>query len=118
MSDLPSEPEVAWRQLQALLLGHLSAAGVPVWPGADGLTVEDVLLTYPQAIAVARVPGREQLLAERPDLEKQLAIFFAPKDRSGGRRCSVGESMPRGDYRIKRLGGSLRVGQAKGRCGA
>jgi hypothetical protein len=80
MSDVPAESEVRWRQLQELLLGHLSAAEMPVWPGADGLTLEEVLFTYSHAVAAGRVPGREQLLAQRPDLEKELAIFFAHQD--------------------------------------
>jgi hypothetical protein len=77
MSNAPTESEVKWRQLQELLLGHLRAANVPVWPGADGLTIEEVISTYPLAVAAGQVPGFEQLLAARPDLQAQLVAFFS-----------------------------------------
>ena len=76
MNDLPAESEALWRQLQEVLLGHLSAAVIPAWPGSDSLTLEEVLFAYPPAAAAGRVPGYEQLLAERPDLERQLIAFF------------------------------------------
>jgi hypothetical protein len=81
MGHVPAESEVRWRRLQELLLGHLWAANIPVWPGADGVTLEVVLRTYPQAIADGRVPSPAQLLAEHPDLERQLAIFFTGPNR-------------------------------------
>lgn len=81
MSDVPFESEVLWRRLQELLLGHLRAANIPVWPGTDGVTLESVLRTYPQAAAADRVPSPKQLLAEHPELEHQLAIFFKGPDR-------------------------------------
>jgi hypothetical protein len=85
MSDEPLEPEVQWRQLQEVLLGHLCAAGVPVWPGADALTLADVLNTYLPAAAAGHVPGRDQLLAEHPHLEQVLAAFFSSNaDPRGG----------------------------------
>jgi hypothetical protein len=81
MDQAPAESEVRWRRLQELLLGHLRAANIPEWPGVDGVTLEVVLRTYPQGVADGRVPSPAQLLAEHPDLERQLAIFFMGQDR-------------------------------------
>ena len=83
MCDEPINPEVQWRQLQEVLLGHLCGAGVPLWPGADGLTLADVLHTYQSAAAAGHVPGREQLLAEHPHLEQALSAFFTGKANPG-----------------------------------
>jgi hypothetical protein len=69
-----------WRQLRELLLDHLQRAAFPAWPGADGLTVQEVLRTYPDEALVGRVPNREQLLIDHPELRDELAAFF----RSGG----------------------------------
>jgi hypothetical protein len=77
MNDLSADTESRRHRLQELLLGHLKSAGVPVWPGADSLALEDVLLTYPQAAAAGRVPGYEELAAAHPDLRAQLTAFFA-----------------------------------------
>jgi hypothetical protein len=81
MDHAHAESEILRRRLQELLLRHLGSAHIPVWPGADGITLEAVLRTYPQAVADGRVPSRAQLLAENPDLERQLAIFFTGLNR-------------------------------------
>jgi hypothetical protein len=64
------------QRLRDLLLGLLRAAACPGWPGADGLTTEDVLRSYPHEARAGRVPGLEQLLAAHPDLRDELAAFF------------------------------------------
>ncbi len=64
------------QSLGEVLLAYLKAADVRLWPGTDGLTVRDVLLSYPQAMAAGRVPGRKELLGKHPDLREDLESFF------------------------------------------
>jgi hypothetical protein len=54
----------------------MAAAGLPHWPGTDGLTLRDILLSYPEAMAAGRVPREEELLREYPDLHDALQTFF------------------------------------------
>ena len=82
---MPDEltPEVRKARVRELLLGHLQATAVPLWPGADGLTLEDALLSYPQAAAAGRVPVLWQLLRDHPALAEGLTAFFAEQARPG-----------------------------------
>jgi hypothetical protein len=65
------------RRLHELLLAHLRAVDAPHWPGADGLTLEEVLLSYPQAAAEGLVPDLPALTKQHPDLAGVLRDFFA-----------------------------------------
>ena len=71
-------PEVsgAVRRLHELLLENLRAAGAPDWPGADGLTLEEVLLSYPQAADEGLVPDLRVLREEHPELSAALRELF------------------------------------------
>jgi hypothetical protein len=71
------EPEVRKARVRELLLGYLQAAAVPLWPGADGLTLQDALRSYPQSAAAGRVPDLPQLLRKHPELAEELTAFFA-----------------------------------------
>jgi len=65
------------RRLRELLLGYLRAADAPPWPGADSVTVEEVLRSYPQAAAAGLVPSLPALLESHPELADALRAFFA-----------------------------------------
>src|SRR5262249_53637123 len=63
MAGKPTEFNSAARRHREILLGCLETAGcVAIWPCGDGLTVEDVLDTYPEAVARGKVPAWQQLL--------------------------------------------------------
>ena len=70
-------------RMREVLLGYLQAAAVPLWPGADGLTLQDALESYPQAAAAGRVPGLRQLLRDHPALAEELTALFAEHGRPG-----------------------------------
>jgi hypothetical protein len=86
MRDELNEPPEHRRAAAELLLGYLHAAGAPVWPGADGLTVEEVLLAYSQAVAAGRVPALPELLARHPGLAEELKHLVSV----GGRGLNPG----------------------------
>ena len=69
-------------RLHEILLGHLqTATGVGAWPGGDGLTIDDILDLYPEAVAAGQVPDWQELLRQHPDLEAALHTWLAAKDR-------------------------------------
>jgi hypothetical protein len=75
---VPEDSDALVNKLKAVLLAYLQAANYPPWPGADGLTVDDVLRTYPQASAGGLVPGPAELRNRHPDLARLLERLFPP----------------------------------------
>ena len=70
---------VARRQLLVeTLLHYLHGYQAFPWPGADGLTLEEVPSSYLDAVKVGKVPGREELLHRHPDLSIELEELFHP----------------------------------------
>jgi hypothetical protein len=78
----PTGPVWPLHRLAELLLGYLESVIVSWWPGADGLTVEEVLLGYPRAADAGLVPGLEELLRRHPDSTGDLLAFFEPRGRT------------------------------------
>jgi hypothetical protein len=66
------------RCLLELLLGLLQAQSALPWPGADGLTLEEVLDEYPRAAREGRVPNPDDLCRCFPHLATE--IRFATRE--------------------------------------
>ena len=66
-------------RLREIMLRYVQA--VVTWPGGDGLSVDDVLDSYPEAVARGEVPDWRQLLCRYPELDAALHDWMAAKDR-------------------------------------
>src|SRR4051794_8291835 len=62
--------------LRQVLLNYLLGSTVGGWPGADGLTRDDVLRCYPEACARGEVPDRRELCRRHAELSAGIAALF------------------------------------------
>jgi hypothetical protein len=92
MSDALSDQPDGRASVNALLLEYLSLPGVTTWPGADALTVEEVLASYPEAVAAGRAPALDELIAWHPELTDELRAFFAAHASKAVKSCTTTES--------------------------
>jgi hypothetical protein len=65
--------------LQEVLLNYLRASRAIGWPGADGLTADDIVNCYPQAILAGDVPGWHELQSRFPELADELQALRSAK---------------------------------------
>lgn len=77
MSRESADARMSDQRLWIVLLGHLQAAHISLWPGADCLTVDDGLTEYLQAARAGLVPGRAELLKRHPELAGELESLLA-----------------------------------------
>src|SRR5262245_19464909 len=69
-------------ELTEILLGHLQAVVPRLWPGIDGLTLDNVVESYCQAAAAGKVPGKDELLRRHPELAPELDALFTATGRA------------------------------------
>jgi len=65
--------------LRQILLDYMRGSRVVSWPGADGLTDDDIVGYYPQAILAGSVPGWDELQGRFPDLASELHALRSTK---------------------------------------
>ena len=75
--------------VNALLLDYLALPDVTIWPGADALRVEEVLASYPEAVAAGRAPALDELIARHPELTDELRAFFAAHAGKAAKSCTT-----------------------------
>lgn len=65
--------------VRRLLLGYLLATGALRWPGGDGVTEDDALGCYLNAVANHQVPSHDELCRRHPDLGQGIEAFFSSR---------------------------------------
>jgi hypothetical protein len=68
------------QMLEEILLHLLQASAAFVWPGVDGLSLQDALESYWDALAAGRVPSRQELCRCYPELSDAIEAFFVLRD--------------------------------------
>jgi hypothetical protein len=80
MATPPTSPKDDGRALPDVLLGYLLSAWA--WPpGCDGITTEEVLDSYPAAVAAGVVPDWANLLSRHPTLAPDLYAWLQVLNR-------------------------------------
>ena len=76
-TECAPEPVGIEGPLADLLAGYLLTSRWASFPGTDGMTVADVVVTeYPAARAGGYVPGPDELARRHPDRADAVAAFF------------------------------------------
>ena len=76
VQDRRPRPEGAACLRRILLDLMLSPYSLP-WPGADGVTVEEVLAAYVPASKAGLVPDETDLIRRHPEFTPEIRSFFA-----------------------------------------
>lgn len=76
MSNPSKESALREPRVRELLLGYLLHVDGLLWPGADALTLDDLIRAYPQVAALGRVPSGRELQARHPELADLLGAIF------------------------------------------
>jgi hypothetical protein len=74
--SVPTAVLPAARQTAESLLGYLQRRAGRLCPGGDGVTLDDILRSYPQAAAARLVPDLPELLRRYSDLADELTAWF------------------------------------------
>lgn len=72
-----------------LLVEYLTVRCDLHWPGADGLTQDDIVDQYPAACRLGHVPDRDELCRRHTDLQGEIAGFFARRGWQLIRRATL-----------------------------
>jgi hypothetical protein len=70
--------------LRRVLLDLMMSRNALPWPGADGVTVEEVLAAYVPASEQRRVPDQEELIRRHPELTPEIRTFFTLAGKQAG----------------------------------
>jgi hypothetical protein len=99
VSDSPGESPVGARTethpcpdaVAGVLAVYLCGAGLPLWPGTDGLTVREVVEeAYSVAAAAGHIPGPVELGRRHPVLRDGIGLFFGTAAAPGRGICGRG----------------------------
>jgi hypothetical protein len=78
-----TEPGSSAERLRELLLDYLRATRVSTWPGADGLTLADVLNCDPEGLGAWEASDWERFVRDHPELAAAIQKWLAGNGRRG-----------------------------------
>jgi hypothetical protein len=91
-----TKQEAPAESLRHLLITYLRASKFVGWPGTDGLTEDDIVNCYPQAISAGNVPGWHELQIRFPGLASELQALRSAKGWIESATGSARMSSPHG----------------------